>query len=617
MKKILLTFLAFITSTLVFAQETHLKQYSYTEFFNLIEQETDTVFILQDAEIKYDAKTDSLFKIENDVFYDSIPVTSPQRLIDKRLELKNVHFLASDAHENETWFIVGVMKDITFSKPVIIKQSISVFFYNCTFKQSVRSSLQGEKFIVDYIKNIREKRGYDGFADGFSFKHSQFFGNFWTDINLYPYDPIDIKLEADHNIFSDSATSSASNNIYIFLRKGFYLGLTDNEFRGKANINVSSMENQVADFSNNKIPQAIANFTISEMRGYKQVQFIKNSFSKNLYFDIDDIYIQYRIDWLQMEGKLFSMESFVDMMSKKNQEFYFNSSPAYFDSLDFYLEQHRYENKDYYDSETTLRAKLLAYYSQKLDKENENAVFREVKEMETHRLKFLYHQHSSFRTFFKWKINQFLKIFSDYGTEPAKAIVFSLYVILLFALIYLFFPNSWDQHGRHRIMHRYTFFMKYLNRKQGIHEVYLEEKQPELLAFHEFKDMIESNSKTVPRFFTATALPLYKWSLSGTKLSAAVLSKVDVMKGTWQEVPPAHRWWKALLLIGAFLLALAWDVLIKILNALMLSINTFTTLGFGEIPIKGLPRYLAIIQGFIGWFMLTIFSVSLISQLLN
>ena len=59
------------------------------------------------------------------------------------------------------------------------------------------------------------------------------------------------------------------------------------------------------------------------------------------------------------------------------------------------------------------------------------------------------------------------------------------------------------------------------------------------------------------------------------------------------------------------------EVFIKVLNALMLSINTFTTLGFGEIPIKGLPRYLAIIQGFIGWFMLTIFSVSLISQLLN
>ncbi len=89
------------------------------------------------------------------------------------------------------------------------------------------------------------------------------------------------------------------------------------------------------------------------------------------------------------------------------------------------------------------------------------------------------------------------------------------------------------------------------------------------------------------------------------------------MKGTWSELPKSKRIWKSVLLIGAFILAICYDLLIKMLNALMLSINTFTTLGFGEIPIKGLPRYLAIIQGFIGWFMLTIFSVSLISQLLN
>jgi hypothetical protein len=63
--------------------------------------------------------------------------------------------------------------------------------------------------------------------------------------------------------------------------------------------------------------------------------------------------------------------------------------------------------------------------------------------------------------------------------------------------------------------------------------------------------------------------------------------------------------------------ALIYDLAVKALNALMLSVNAFTTLGFGEIPIKGVPRYLAIIEGFIGWFMLTIFSVALISQLLN
>ena len=46
-------------------------------------------------------------------------------------------------------------------------------------------------------------------------------------------------------------------------------------------------------------------------------------------------------------------------------------------------------------------------------------------------------------------------------------------------------------------------------------------------------------------------------------------------------------------------------------------IGRYLPYAIGEIPIKGLPRYLAIIQGFIGWFILTIFSVSLISQLLN
>jgi hypothetical protein len=179
------------------------------------------------------------------------------------------------------------------------------------------------------------------------------------------------------------------------------------------------------------------------------------------------------------------------------------------------------------------------------------------------------------------------------------------------------FPNSWDAHGRKRIMNRYAFFFKYMNKKAGIHEVYLDNQKEDLLEFDEFKTLVEQQGKTVPRFFTATALPLYKCAISGTKLSASILKRVDIMKGTWSDLPQSKRIWKSFLLIGAFTVAICYDILIKMLNALMLSINTFTTLGFGEIPIKGLPRYLAIIQGFIGWFMLTIFSVSLISQLLN
>ena len=88
------------------------------------------------------------------------------------------------------------------------------------------------------------------------------------------------------------------------------------------------------------------------------------------------------------------------------------------------------------------------------------------------------------------------------------------------------------------------------------------------------------------------------------------------MKGTWSDLPAHQRFWKSILLIGAFLLAVIYDIFIKMLNALMLSINTFTTLGFGDIPVVGVSRYVAILEGFLGWFLLSIFSVSLISQIL-
>jgi hypothetical protein len=57
--------------------------------------------------------------------------------------------------------------------------------------------------------------------------------------------------------------------------------------------------------------------------------------------------------------------------------------------------------------------------------------------------------------------------------------------------------------------------------------------------------------------------------------------------------------------------------IIKILNALMLSLNVFSTLGFGDIPVKGFAKYLTVVEGFIGWFLLSIFSVALISQIIQ
>ena len=51
-------------------------------------------------------------------------------------------------------------------------------------------------------------------------------------------------------------------------------------------------------------------------------------------------------------------------------------------------------------------------------------------------------------------------------------------------------------------------------------------------------------------------------------------------------------------------------------NAITLSVNSFVTLGFGTIPTHGLAKYICIFQGFLGWFLLSIFIVALINQIL-
>ncbi len=63
-------------------------------------------------------------------------------------------------------------------------------------------------------------------------------------------------------------------------------------------------------------------------------------------------------------------------------------------------------------------------------------------------------------------------------------------------------------------------------------------------------------------------------------------------------------------------LSMSYGILISLANAFALSLNSFVTLGFGNIPTKGIARYVCILQGFLGWFLLSIFTVALFNQVL-
>ena len=608
MKKLLFALVILISSQVQAQEEMNFKKYSLSEFFHMIENEPSDTFSLKNANLVMDTFIDRAFMLKY------LDINTPESLrkdtihIDRAIVLENV-FL-----EDVNFAFGGKYRPafnyLAFHNSVTLINSDTRWHYT-HFLDDVNVRYD-EKFLESSELNFGDQNHYGFllFQDCTFHKEPRIITRESKAESL----PIALWIEScafygapnsDEILWSVAGISSMTIKDNVFLNTG-YNGMY---FGDETRINISG----------NNFNQRILHISLGEM-GNKSMKFINNHLSRRMSLRIPETVQNLTMDWNQLNAGIMNFSSFLDYLLEKSIGLNVTDlNLAYTNEtyINEYLDSARIVNPTYYKSEINLLGSLNSVYKRQHDLESANASYISLKDLETQRLNFLYDHNPSFDTYFQWKVNQFLKMFSDYGTKPSKAIVMSIYVILFFAMIYLFFPNSWDSHGKNRLVDRYKFFFKYLNRNAGIDEVYLEEKEAELMTYEEFKITIQQSEKKVPAFFTWSAYPLYKWAISGTRISAGILKRLDILQGNWTNLPEEKKWWKGILLTVAFVITLTYDLMIKILNALMLSINTFTTLGFGEIPIKGLPRYLAIIQGFIGWFMLTIFSVSLISQLLN
>ncbi|SHH42111.1 potassium channel family protein [Winogradskyella jejuensis] len=599
-KTILLFILCFSLNS--FSQDETSKEYSYSEFFELIKKEKDTIFILKDAIVKYDSIQDKEFLAPDySISRNANKAYDKERhIVNKAIVLENVQFIVYQDYKAD---VMSSIHSIVFEKDVTILNSFEFAFSNCIFKKAFKhSNFKYPKFEV-----FKEK--YPAATGSTYIYQSQFLGScriINSSTNLE--DKNDFGWQFVNNTFGEKCS-----RIYI---GNFLLNFVDfsyNTFNTSYPHYIHIEQLTQAVIENNTFNNGLPQFYCIEI---DELIFKDNAFNVPSLINFKATNNVNFIGVNQFKSTTSSLDGFDDYKRSLNQWINFTDI-SNFDLFNNYNTKEKIQNPTTYQYELDQKSVFYNYFKEKHNTVEANKFYVEIKELESQRIAYEHNLNPTFNTFFKLQINKFLKLFSNYGTEPEGAVVVSIYVILLFALIYLFFPNSWDKHGKNRIMDRYRFFTKYMSKDAGMHDVYLEEQQDELLASEDFKTYMLKAEKHIPKFFIATALPLYRWSVSGTKLSASFLKRVDIMKGTWNELPKSKRVWKSILLVGAFLIAIVYDIFIKILNALMLSINTFTTLGFGEIPIKGLPRYLAIIQGFIGWFMLTIFSVSLISQLLN
>jgi hypothetical protein len=176
---------------------------------------------------------------------------------------------------------------------------------------------------------------------------------------------------------------------------------------------------------------------------------------------------------------------------------------------------------------------FLNQFKSNNDLESYNKCFIELKELQSRRLEYLYETNGGFEAYFRWKLSQLLKFYVRYGTDPARAILISIYIIIAFGVFFFFFPSDWDTTSKKTLIANY-------------------------------RDFIEKNEKGYVKPF----------------------------------------------------LALTKGFVLSLINAITLSLNAFITLGFGNIPTHGVARYFCVLEGFLGWFLLSIFTVALINQTL-
>lgn len=240
-----------------------------------------------------------------------------------------------------------------------------------------------------------------------------------------------------------------------------------------------------------------------------------------------------------------------------------------------------------------------------------------MKDLQTRRLHYLHTKHQTTESWFNWKLNVFLNYFCDYGTSPVKAVIYSMWTILYFAFLYFFFYSQWDQINRKFLIRQHRKLMLYFSSEQRLEDFYTEEYKLETKDYEAYKKELEERRVFVPFFINFFGKPLYNLSLLRYKFMTWLYRRAEILSGRWVDLKFVKKLTVGTKVFIALIFYIAYLILVRASNSIILSINAFSTLGFGNIPVQGVLRYFTIIEGFLGWFLLSIFSVSLISQILQ
>ncbi len=577
----------FVFTTHLFSQNTYERKISISEWIEEMEKSKNQKYYgLKNTEIYFDRVKDSLYG-----FWISIE-NKPTDIDKKREKIINQTIILKNCKlpDNSTCKIRNIIfqNNITFLK---CEGAMQLIFYNCTFKQGIDfhhsdftdiefkyCSILQRTVINDLQTTIFSFRKCSLYTDH---KIVKSFHRFGFEKDNQPYQYLFYINQYDKSIkqfyLSDCTILPTEVTPIILFKGGKYDVI---HFEG------IDFSNSIVNFKASSIKE---NFTV------KKCKFKQPLGTKNFIFPKDNT----SFNWNQIDSVGLGYYTTYEKPP------YTNKSDTLISDVDLFNEL----NSSY--------RKFFSMYRTQGDIESANACYKQMKNMETDRYKYLYKQNPNIKRWFNWRFNQFLKYFSEYGTSPVQSLIISMWVMLIFAGVYFFFYSDWDGINRTFLIKQHRKIMQYFRSEQRLEDFYTENYKEDLKTFADYKKEMAESKPELPFFITILGNPLYLHSIIKHKILTFLYRRTEVLQGRWIDLKPTRKVFVSLTVSLSIIIYLISLIFIRVLNSTTLSINAFSTLGFGAIPVKGVSRYITILEGFLGWFLLSIFSVSLISQMLQ
>ena len=573
MKNLLFVLFMLVLVQLSYAQKRRL---SFSELMSEIRQGKDTIYKLDNAEIYTEEDRNGRFGLNQNPNNRGggrlAPPNNDTIIINKHLIFDKVTFLNR-----------GV-----FFPQIIFKKSISFnacdgrqfTFLNCIFEDNARFD---EYERLDIAKCLFRKG-------------AMFNGKERTTISncTFGIEKDSSKTKVRHSISFSSAT--ADHAVIILDTKFNYSGENSEV---SFFLKFSEINLRYCHFKSSVIFRYIF---VSDKFSIKN-----NEFDKNVVFATVKIPIENSaITWSNLKGK-------IAVLKDTTTE---NRGRALREAIYTAKDNSELLDENNYDEFISVYSKFLQLYKFRSNSYWYNECYVEMRDIMTRKSALQYQIKPNMRNYLDWKIKVFLKDFSDYGTDYTKSIIYAMEVIFWFALVYFLFPSDTDNLSRKRF---FAFFRKsteYFKTDASLIEIYRTQKEKEIKDLKEFRAMLISSQNSIPKSISFITKPAYQINLMTNSISLWVLKNIDLVGGKWENLSPKRKLWLSIWVALFFTGYVFFGVFMRALNAFALSLNSLTTLGYGGIAARGISRYLVVIEGLIGWFLLTIFSVSLIGQVL-